>query len=139
MENKWAPSSVIDVGPGSDASDVEAGLVEIKGNMFSPPVGVFWVYTGPVILGEIIVPVIVGTSVIPGVKAVCVVSASLTVSALRATVSGEAVLIEEASFGMEVGTVTSTLGEETPWTSVGVDAALSAGVASVYLVGSISE
>lgn len=71
-----------DVGPNSDALDVEADLVEIKGNMFSPLVGVFWVYTCPVIVGENILSAAVGASVIPGVKVVCVVSASITVCTL---------------------------------------------------------
>lgn len=52
VENRWTPSSFIDVGPDSDALNVEADLVEIKGNMFSPSMGVLGVYTGPVVIGE---------------------------------------------------------------------------------------
>lgn len=41
VEHRWAPSSVIDVGPDSDTLEVEVDLVEIKGSMFPPPVDVF--------------------------------------------------------------------------------------------------
>lgn len=51
VEDRWLSSSVTDVGPDSDTLDVEADLVEIRESMFSPPGGVFWVYTGPVIVG----------------------------------------------------------------------------------------
>lgn len=80
--NRWAPSSLIDVGPDSDALDVEADLVEIKENTFLPHVGVFWVYTGPETVGGSIFSAAVGASVIPGVKALYVVSASKTVCTL---------------------------------------------------------
>lgn len=79
VENRWAPSSFIDVGPDSDALNVEGDLVKIKGNKFSPSVGVIWVYTGPVIIGENILSTTLDASMIPVVKAVCVVSASITV------------------------------------------------------------
>lgn len=79
VENKWAPSPVMDVGSDSYALNVEADLVEFKESMFSPSVGVFWVYIGPGVVGGSIVSGTVGASVTPGVEAVCVVSASLTV------------------------------------------------------------
>ena len=78
VKNRWIPSSLVDVGPDSDSLDVEADLVEIRGSMFPPPVGIFCAYTGPVIVGNI-VSATVGASVCPGVKAVCVVSTSITI------------------------------------------------------------
>lgn len=42
VKNRWIPSSLVDVGPDSDSLDVEADLVEIRGSMFPPPVGIFW-------------------------------------------------------------------------------------------------
>lgn len=50
--------------------------------------------------------------------------------------------IEEASFGMEVDSVSSTLGEVTSWKFVDVNsvsAVLSSGVVSIGLVGSVIE
>ena len=79
VKNRWTPSSLVDVEPDSDSLDVEADLVEIRGSMFPPPVGIFHAYTGPVIVEENIVSATVGASVFPGVKAVCVVSTSLTI------------------------------------------------------------
>lgn len=54
VKNRWIPSSLVDVGPDSDSLDVEADLVEIRGSMFPPPVGIFCAYTGPVIVGNIV-------------------------------------------------------------------------------------
>ena len=82
VENRWSPSSLVDVGPDSDSLDVEADLGEIRGSMFSPPVGIFYAYTGPVIVKKNRVSATVGASVFPGVKAVCVISTSITVCTL---------------------------------------------------------
>ena len=82
VENRWSPSSLVDVGPDSDSLDVEADLGEIRGSMFSPPVGIFYAYTGPVNVEENRVSATVGASVFPGVKAVCVISTSITVCTL---------------------------------------------------------
>ena len=70
------------MGPDSDSLDVEADRGEIRGSMFSPPVGIFYAYTGPVIVEENRVSATVGASVFPGVKAVCVISTSITVCTL---------------------------------------------------------
>lgn len=80
--NNWAPSSLIVVGPDSDALNVKADLVEIKGNTFSPSVDVFLVYFDPVTVGESRLSSAVSASVIPGIKAVCVVSVSIFVCTL---------------------------------------------------------
>lgn len=145
VENRWAPSPVIDVGPDSDALTVEAELVEFKGSVFPPPVGVFWVYTGPGVMGGSRVSAAVGASVTPRVKAACVVSASRTGCVLCAPVNGEGVLkeraTEEAFMGMEVDIVSSILGEETSWKFVDVNSAsaVSTGIVSTGLVGSVFE
>lgn len=125
---------------------MEADLVEFKGSMFPPPVGVFWVYMGLGIMGGSRVSVAMGASVTPRVKAVCVVSASITGCKLRVPVNGVDVLkeraTEEAFFGMEVDTVSSILGEETSWKFVDVNfvsVVLSTGIISIGLVGSVFE
>lgn len=73
LVNRWAPSSLIIVGPDSDALDVKTDLVEKKRNTFSPSVDVFLVYSDPVTVGESILSSAAGASVIPGIKDVCVV------------------------------------------------------------------
>lgn len=78
-ENQWVVSSVKDVGPDSNALGVEADIAEIKVNMRSPAVGVFWVFTGSVISGEDVVSVTGGACVIPRVKVACELSALVPV------------------------------------------------------------
>lgn len=117
LENRWAASSVVDVGPDSGALDVEADLVEIKVSMCPSAVGVFWVQTRPVIVEESIVSATVGASVISGVKAVCVASASITVCTLSVPVNEKDLkderVLEEVSLDMEVDMASSTLDKDT--------------------------